>query len=645
MEALKFSLSSVALAETADTASFAAPLIQIQYINGLSSAEFDTRRLMALEYSSNILASSDQTRKLADSWVMAEDVLRTSEPERNIVLRFIDNILYFLKTLPRKIVNKLGKRQAREEIYPGIIEEIAIYENKGDFQTAITLYRQTIKRFPDRRQTPLVMLRLGYLYHRIDRQKEAEEIYQKIIKDYPFSNNTASARLLLSKLKKAMQLRQQANRVMGIAKRSLDVYEQQKYLYEAAQLQFNALDLYSAKDNYNKVIELVPDTDIAQKAYIRLGICQKLLGEVDDSIKTLQNLLTITTSSELRSQALQSLSQIYRQKGDYKSAVGYILKAFEATESNKVKALLLFQLGSIYQFDLKDKKKAKEIFSRLKLEFPDDILAYLRKELLGYFVESEVLKKEEEVPKEPVGDPLVKKLLPKNLLKIIENGAVRLTTYITEGVKEIVMLEEYDVAKGDFVTIDLSEKRLNNYMKKWFPPGNKTRIWKVSTEFGGDRKLKVTGTIHLSRGYKIKGFMEGQFKLVHMRERPYWLRGISRRYYLIYIADSCKIGKVPVPNAIVHIFLNPCVLNFNKDFPLEIEQFALDTNKILFAGPIREDMKAEILSEAFGSRHMEEKGEQSGFIYGRRKESLGASESLKTKPTPTRDRDLGGLSF
>jgi len=646
IETLEYSLANIAIADTTGPVSSVAPLIQLQFLGELSLPDFNQENMVNLEYTSDVLATSMAERNSDDVKSTIEYTIKKKELRRNIVLRILDRINVFFKDQFMIVLALLRKKEPAPNIDPSIINKITRYENNGEFDQAIKLYTETIKKFSNYTEAPGLMLRLGYLLHKKGDFDEAQEIYREVLKKFPGTTEARSALKFIDKLSKKNAIRKKVEDLDSKIVIERDIRNQQKLYYEIGLLELSALDLKNARKNFAKAVAIQPDTNIAEQSYLRLGICERLLGNIDASLMAFNKILKIAKDYGLRMQAKYQISQIYKQKGDYEKGTAYLEKGLEGYEDKKIIPLLKFQLGSAHLLDLKDKAKAREIFEDLRLKFPGKELTYPGTNFVSKHLEMDIPAVMPKEMAEYMRKSWVENITPDRFLNLVDNAALRFTNFITEGITEIVLLEEYDVERGDYVDIDLTQKRLNNYIKKWFPPGNSSRVWDVQVKFKGKKKLEIFGTIYLADGRKIDGSIDGIFKMLKGPPRPYWKNiGKKRRKaknFVAYYPKKSKLGGIPVPSQIMNIVLKPSIKHFNRDFPLDIEEFILDKDTILFGGPIREDIVASLEAEAYGLRHMEVKGEASGFIYGRRKESLGAT-GLEGKKEVTRSMDIGGL--
>jgi len=645
IESLKFSLSNVALAKTTSSASYIAPLMQVQFINELSHAKFDAESSMALEYSSDVLGLSNRERPLDDVVAVTKETIATKESKRNVLLRLIDKINYAVKAFMARILRLKISRRKAPNINKDILTEIIRLEGKGGLEATIKAYKEAIAKFPKHYETPSLMIRLGYLFHKLDRPQEAEKLYREVIGRFKGTPESKTSRMLLDKLAQKKESAKKADDILQKASALADKELQQQLYYEAGLIRLSVLNLKEAKESFLKAISVIPDNKITEGAYLRLGICEKLLGNIEASFSAFKKLYDLTDDPRLKAQMYYEIAQNQKQRGEHEAAAESYNKAISQCNDKRTLPILMFQLGCTYLFDLNNFIAAKEIFEKLRMDFPAFSSVYPGTDFIVKYVAVDVPPKVAQEYASIMEKTWLETILPQRILKLIEKSAERFAQKVTEGVKEIILLDEYDVEKGDAVTIDLSSKRLNGYLKKWFPAGNKSRVWDVSMKFGGKKKLTVFGTVHFPGGGKIKGFLGGTFKKIKLRKMPSWRGKSKAENYIVYSVNESWVAGIPLPPAIMNIIIKPSIVHFNKKFPLDVEEFVLNEKTILFAGPVREDMRDVLEAESYGLRHMEVKDADSGFIYGRRKESLGDKTSgIQTSSQATRDRDIGGLS-
>ena len=620
LEVLKRSLSNIALAETVGPISSSGPILQMQFLDELSSKDLDIETFMQLSYSNDVLEASSSDRPVDDIVAVMEEIIRKKESQRPVLLIILDNFSEWIKKYYKKIFKTQEKIRLGDAVDSVILDNALQYEKQGNLTEAAKLYGDIILEYPDSPQTPSVMLRLAYTEQKLNKIKQAEDMYKELISRFPSSAESENAKLLLARLEQSKRMYGKIDDIQKTIINSADEQKQELY-YKLAIAQLAAGRLEDAKASFKNAILGMPDNEIAQDSYLRIGICEKILGNYDASKAAFDKLAELTNNPELKMLAKYQSGEISRRNNEYSEMV----KSFhDISESDAPisKPALLFFIGSTYLFDMKDFLRAKGVFEKLREEFPALNLVYPGTDFVVEYTALDVPPMLPDEVAEMMSRTWLDLIIPNRVLTIIDKAALEFATRITEGVNEIVILEEYDVQKGDYVTIDLTKKRLNNYLKKWFPIGNDTRVWDVSMQFEGNQRLNVLGTAHLPNNIKLNGLIKGRFKIVKMSKEPYWQSERGQENFLLYIPDKFVLSGIPLPRGIMNIILRASIQQFNKNFPLRIAEFRLDKDNIVFSGPIREDLKAEIQAKAYGLRHMEAKDADSGFIYGRRKGSV-----------------------
>ena len=575
---------------------------------------------------------------------MSKDILYKQQ-QRNFLLKALDYTLYKAHSLFKALLD-IFRGVSIEDIDYSKIDKIKSLENNGKLKEAAAGWKKILNEYPDSIQSPLVMIKMAFAYHKDGEFDKAHSAYKKLIKTYPFSTEAQTSKILIKKIKERKSNLKSVKASFKKADQTLDSNQKQKILYNVALEQLAFFDIKGAVSTLRQAESILSDTITYYQIRLRLGWCANMLGDRNQAVSVFNDILKTKAAESVKSKARYQLVLIYASQNKKDKAKEMIEETLAFLKGQKARPVVLFSAGNVFSLDFKDKDLATFYFSKFIEEFPADSLAYNTAEIADNYANVDVMPNVSVAAKGFMsGKSLLEKLIPKKFLDAIKRGAVRFTERITEGVTEIVVLEEYDVEKGDFVTIDLTEKRLNKYIKKWFPVGNKIKIWDVYSKFEGERELTMYGVIHLTNKLKIKGLISGKFEIVKAMDRPYWLHDLKNRKFTVFLVKKAKVAGIPVPKAILHIILRPCVVQFNKDFPLDVDLFVLDKNHIVFAGLIREDIKQEIRAEAYGGRHLSQRDEESGFIYGRRKESLSDSDTgTQTESTAIRDRDIGGLS-
>ncbi|MFH1867948.1 MAG: tetratricopeptide repeat protein [Candidatus Omnitrophota bacterium] len=605
IESLKFSLYDVNSAEAANSAYHVAPLVEVQFVGELSSSAPSSEELINLGYTSGVLEGSSPERKVKDAGAVMEEVIRSRESKRNSILRFFDKINNSINKFLRKMpFLKRTKVSAGPGIDQAILKKINEHENKGDFNEAIKLYRDTIKRFLNYAQTPSLILRLGYLLHRIGRFKEAEELYTEIATRFP---NTPEARVtgeLMDILKKRSLIDKESDEIISmIAAAENEAIKQQLY-YKKGLAELSVLNLEDSKKSFNKAISILPEGDIADKARFRMGVCERLLGQLDSSLESFKNLADIATNPELKMQSLHQLAQVYQQKGDYDKSTSSLENMLKGYNDKAIVPLLLFQLGSTYLYDAKDPAKAKKIFEELRIQFPGRLLVFPGTSFVSDELDLDVLPEMPEEIEMLMSKSWLEKVLPEETLRRIEARALGVSSYVIQTAKNTISEQEEDDDENQedgkkdkedkLFTVEVTQNMANKYVQE---DGSGAED-NLSIEYSGAQQMKVYSNITLPGGKIVRGYLSGAFKMVSMVKEPYWVEGEKRQNYIIFTVDECRVGNIMVPPDIMNAVLRSSIENFNADFPLDIQEFNLTKDTIMLAGPVKGEAASARISSA-----------------------------------------------
>jgi outer membrane protein assembly factor BamD (BamD/ComL family) len=78
------------------------------------------------------------------------------------------------------------------------------YRDKKDYQRAVELYKEFVRKYPDLHQTPVAMFLIGFIYNNnLNMHDSARVAYQAFVEKYPHHDLTASAQFELQTLGKS----------------------------------------------------------------------------------------------------------------------------------------------------------------------------------------------------------------------------------------------------------------------------------------------------------------------------------------------------------------------------------------------------------------------------------------------------------
>ncbi|MFC1807888.1 tetratricopeptide repeat protein, partial [Candidatus Omnitrophota bacterium] len=377
----------------------------------------------------------------------------------------------------------------------------------------------------------------------------------------------------------------------------------------------SAFDLAEAKKNFKSSISILPDTDTAHEANFRLGVCERLLGNLNESVTIFGELIGKTSNAELRMQAQYQISQIYRQRGMLEECTSSLNSLISEHEGEAAAPMLMFQLGSTYLFDSRDSDKAEEVFKRLRNEFPAAAVTYPGADFIDEYIESGVIARLPEELAKLKKRTVFESLIPKKIQNVMRRTSMQFAVNLIDLILETAKNNKARV--GGQVRIEITEEDLNEQARNWFPSDRSGMAWDITFDFLGNEKLKIYGYISLPNGGKIKSYMIGRLYRINILDATFDQNTGRRNAFLIFEAQECKVGIIPVTPDLTNMIIRPCIEYFNKGFPVDIQEYRFDTEAIMINGIMAEDVTrgvaanksmVELEVESIG-------GEDSGYAY------------------------------
>jgi len=134
----------------------------------------------------------------------------------------------------------------------------------------------------------------------------------------------------------------------------------QEINYEIGNIYTRISKFVDAKDAYNKVIRLDPDSAIAQKAKFNMAWNEKFQGNFEEAIKQFGNLTDVSDINKYQ------LAQSYRKNGEFDKAIAIFQEISDKSTDKNLTQSADINKGYTYLYDLKDIDKAKEVFDKAK---------------------------------------------------------------------------------------------------------------------------------------------------------------------------------------------------------------------------------------------------------------------------------------
>jgi len=275
----------------------------------------------------------------------------------------IDHSLANLKLTLNKVDNIKTLEDAKKlssALDYSLLNEVASQKLQAGSIARIELAKDILSKTQD-------MSRLGdvkFALQEVIKQKEKERPAVLVALD-KVSRLVASGVKKISKAK----LEDQAKYLKENVETLKDKDKLQNAYYELGNIYAQLSDFSKAKDAYEKVIALKPESNLAKKSQFNLAWNEKNQGNLDGAIKEFEKLSQAQGGEELAALSKYELAEIYRKKGDYEKAVGIYQEITSTGRDKDLAQISDFQAGTTLLYDLKQSDRAKEVFEKSKVLF------------------------------------------------------------------------------------------------------------------------------------------------------------------------------------------------------------------------------------------------------------------------------------
>jgi tetratricopeptide (TPR) repeat protein len=212
---------------------------------------------------------------------------------------------------------ELDQVAAVDKDYPGLsLERGVLYEESGDVQKAIELFKGALAKAPD---DPDLQLRVGSAYVAIGRADDAMTMLRKVLEQRPTSAEAHHymGRALMAKDAGSADALRYLKRAV-----ELDPNRAEFHVYLAwAANEATPANLELAHDEVEKALAL---DKVSAEAYWQRAVLERVEGAIDDAIKDAKHALELRPS---RYEAHATLAECYDQKNDTATATAEWAKA------------------------------------------------------------------------------------------------------------------------------------------------------------------------------------------------------------------------------------------------------------------------------------------------------------------------------
>ncbi|MCX5679360.1 MAG: tetratricopeptide repeat protein [Candidatus Omnitrophica bacterium] len=548
---LKFTLSQAALAYDIGDTNGLDLLLNEAIVDEVTSAGADSQNLGPLEFAKSIFKTGKNYNQLDYAKVALKMVVSDKERRRGFLLVLLDNINSWIKKAISYLTH-LPQSFQKHKINPitaegkELLAKAYSAEKANKLDDVANYYSDFIKKYPDCDKITTVKLRLAYCYHRKGDYKQAEALYQNIIRNNFNEKEYYIAQSLMFRLKQQDKLLSKIDTLLIKADElpPEDTSARQEIYYEIGVIQSRLFNFDESKTFFKRSIALKPDSKIGLKSLFNLAWTFRETGNFSESLELLAKLIKDNEDKTLASESSLQSAQILHDEGDYQGAVNIYIGIADKYKNESIAALALFQAGASCLYDLNDTEQSKLIFSRLITEHPDSLYA--------------------------------KYLAPDNSIGIFITYLVpRATRVVSWRAGGLLALSGYSGEISKF-KMSIDEVALNTNLNNWLKAELPDTVGNLYVDIRGTEirllKGKATGEGRITMGkFNVRGQAEGHLQL-------------DKDGRVSVILTKAILDKIPVFPPLINNTLTGLSLLGKKYFPIFVTNISMEKEKLVIDG-------------------------------------------------------------
>jgi len=267
-----------------------------------------------------------------------------------------------------------------------------VLDAQGEFAGAISAYEQFASLHPRSAEAVKALLRAGEIWQKeLYDLKRAEDAYQRIIRAYPSSRSRQTAAFRIGECAMLSDDLERAKTVYSSMLPSLRASERNRALLALAKLAFyqglpskalghlqDIVGQRTAKpDVYeNDALELLlliqASKDSLAMADLGRARLLDLQRKNDESLPLLQRALNRAQPGLLRDEIALTLAEQERKAGNYDQALS-LYQQLSTDSSSLYQDAALQKMARVYQDDLRQSRRARELYENLLEKFPESV--------------------------------------------------------------------------------------------------------------------------------------------------------------------------------------------------------------------------------------------------------------------------------
>jgi len=367
LDSLRLALTQTASAQTLEDTQALKTIIDYALISEMTAYKMNSSNLADLTSTRNIVTKGKSSVQIKDMEGALKDVIRRREKQRGIILTAADRLVEKIKNLKNKLagVFKFEKPRVAVAADLTLLEKARVSEEAWKLPEAIENYELFIATYPDYMNIDNVRLRLAYCYEQSKDYTKAQKLYERIVRLSPGTKEAPLALAALAKIKEIQSLLLKKGELSARIAGLKTTTELQDAYFQLGTLDARLLDFSSAQENYKKVVELNPDTELALKAKFNLGWAYKFQNKIEESSTVFQAIAQESPKSDLAVNSQYQVADNLKIQNKYEEALNVYKQISEEGKDKALAKQAQMQAGYTYLYDLNNPDAAKKEFDKI----------------------------------------------------------------------------------------------------------------------------------------------------------------------------------------------------------------------------------------------------------------------------------------
>ncbi|MCM8781929.1 MAG: tetratricopeptide repeat protein [Candidatus Omnitrophica bacterium] len=280
-----------------------------------------------------------------------------------------------------------GAKIVSEPVAPGVdltlLNKARLAESNWMLRDAQSDYEEFIATYPTYERTAFVKLLLSGVYLKSMQYEKARASYEEIIKNYPHSKEAEFAQKLIEKTDDIILVYRKRQTLLNNIRKFKTTLELTQAYYTLGVTDAYLYDFKKAEEAFKKVIELLPETELARRAMFNLGWVYKFEAEYNKSIATFSQFVQENPDHPLVLDSEYYIADSYYKSGRFEEAAKIYERVADKFPDSPLAVIAQLQTGYTYLYNLHDPLRASSAFKKLKDRYPEtDATSYVSDSLL-----------------------------------------------------------------------------------------------------------------------------------------------------------------------------------------------------------------------------------------------------------------------